>query len=297
MNYELRKILPDHIIHDQPELVDFIEEYLIWLNSEGNPGHVINNMPDYRDIDRAGNEFLEYIQREIAAAIPENIASDRRKLYKNAVDIYLSKGSIPSYQALFNLAFNDKVELSFPRNEILKPSDGKWDAVNQRWKNEDGHLSSSRYIQDSRYYQSFSYVIKTGQTISNWRDSVKKLLHPSGFAFFGQVSIFSEALSGPTANASMKKLQPGRIPKDEYKVPVIVSAVDSKAYAVSLSVEFIVLSSTVNSVGPTWKHVDMQKYYNTDPLSLYTNYSLSDAVAGGKIKISSPSEIIIITTI
>jgi len=295
MNYELRKILPDHIIYDQPELVEFVEEYLIWLNSEGNPGHIINNMPDYRDIDRAADEFLEYIQREIAAAIPENIASDKRKLYKNAVDIYLSKGSVPSYQALFNLAFNDKVELAFPRTEILKPSDGKWDAANQRWRNEDGHLSSSRYIQDSRYYQSFSYVIKTGQTISNWRDSVKKLLHPSGFAFFGQVAIFSEALAGPTANAAMKKVQPGRIAKDEYKVPVFVDVVDAKAYAVYLKVEFVIVASSSNSVGTTWKHIDMQKYTNTDPLSLYQNYTLAEAVGGGKIKISSPSEIVITT--
>lgn len=295
MNYELRKILPQHILHDRPELVEFVEEYLIWLNNPSNPAHLINNMPDYRDLDRCADEFLEYLQREFAAAIPESIASDRRKLYKNVVDIYLSKGSIPSYQALFNLAFNDKVELFFPRTEILKASDGKWDAATQRWKNEDGKLSTNRYIQDSRFYQSFSYVIKTGQTISNWRDSVKKLLHPSGFAFFGEVSIFSEALSNVNANASMKKQQPGRIAKDEYQVPVLADVVDAKAYAVVVNVQFIVYSKSAVAVGPTWKHIDITKGINTDPLSLYANYKLSDAIQGQRLKtkISVPSEIVI----
>src|SRR5210317_472211 len=56
--------------------------------------------------------------------------------------------------------------------------------------NQDGHVSEdSMRIQDSLYYQDFSYVIKVGRTISDWRDSFKKTVHPAGFYFTGQVDI------------------------------------------------------------------------------------------------------------
>src|SRR6056300_897871 len=56
--------------------------------------------------------------------------------------------------------------------------------------NQDGHVSEdSMRIQDSLYYQDFSYVIKVGRTISDWRDAFKKTVHSAGFYFTGQVDI------------------------------------------------------------------------------------------------------------
>jgi hypothetical protein len=46
-------------------------------------------------------------------------------------------------------------------------------------------------IQDSLYYQDFSYVIKVGRVINDWRDSFKKTMHTAGFYFTGQVNIES----------------------------------------------------------------------------------------------------------
>lgn len=54
----------------------------------------------------------------------------------------------------------------------------------------DGRISeSSKKIQDSFYYQDFSYVVKVGNSINVWRDAVKRILHPVGLALFGEVSI------------------------------------------------------------------------------------------------------------
>ena len=56
--------------------------------------------------------------------------------------------------------------------------------------NQDGHISeTSMRLQDSLYYQDFSYVIKVGRTINDWRDSFKKTMHTSGFYFTGQVNL------------------------------------------------------------------------------------------------------------
>lgn len=52
-----------------------------------------------------------------------------------------------------------------------------------------GHLSSTKVLQDNRYYQDFSYVIKSELAIRQYRDVVKNMLHPSGFGFFGIVEI------------------------------------------------------------------------------------------------------------
>ena len=55
--------------------------------------------------------------------------------------------------------------------------------------NEDGHISEDTMrIQDSLYYQDFSYVIKVGRSITEWRDSFKKTMHTAGFYLAGEVN-------------------------------------------------------------------------------------------------------------
>lgn len=59
-----------------------------------------------------------------------------------------------------------------------------------RYTNVDGKVSeASKKIQDSKFYQDFSYVIKSGQSIEQYRNIVNKLLHPAGLALFGEVEI------------------------------------------------------------------------------------------------------------
>ena len=55
--------------------------------------------------------------------------------------------------------------------------------------NEDGHVSETTMkIQDSKYYQDFSYVIKVGRSITEWRDSFQKTIHTAGFYYQGEVN-------------------------------------------------------------------------------------------------------------
>lgn len=53
-----------------------------------------------------------------------------------------------------------------------------------RYINRDGHISSDKFIQDSYFYQVFSYMIKTFQKRSEWVDYVAPV-HPSGTISFG----------------------------------------------------------------------------------------------------------------
>ena len=59
-----------------------------------------------------------------------------------------------------------------------------------RFTNEDGFVSENTIrIQDSLLYQDFSYIIRVGRSITDWRDDFKKTMHTSGFYFIGQVNI------------------------------------------------------------------------------------------------------------
>ena len=51
-----------------------------------------------------------------------------------------------------------------------------------------GLISGTPKIQDNFYYQDFSYVLKTDLDITDYRDSVKRLTHPSGMLLFGEVA-------------------------------------------------------------------------------------------------------------
>ena len=57
------------------------------------------------------------------------------------------------------------------------------------FESNNGFVSDSIYIQDSKYYQAFSYVIKIDERLSSYKSAVKTMLHPSGMALFGEFQI------------------------------------------------------------------------------------------------------------
>ena len=287
-NYALRSVIPEHIRQNGSNLEVFLEAYFQWMQSSNNqPGHIINTLLDNRDIDKASFEFVEYLQREFATSIPQQIQADPRKLYKQVNDIYRSKGSITSYQSLFNLLFNDEIELYYPRVDLLKPSDGKWDIAQNRYLSNDGFISDKKYIQDSRYYQNFSYVIKTGQTIDYWRDAVKKFLHPAGFAFFGQVLIQS------FANRRYGN-PPGFSDPQEGKLPIIISSVYASNRSLATNLTIDKYEGALNALSSNYLYFDQSKFLNTEENSHYANLTFREVNSGIKTNLTIPSDIILI---
>ena len=65
---------------------------------------------------------------------------------------------------------------------ITRIKDGKYSG-------ESGMPSSQKKIQDNDYYQDYSYVLKTTDSVDVWRNDVLKLLHPAGYKLFGEVLI------------------------------------------------------------------------------------------------------------
>jgi len=66
-----------------------------------------------------------------------------------------------------------------------------------KYINQNGHLSEgSKKIQDSLYYQDYSYVVKVAESINKWRDALKRAVHPSGFYVTGEVNIQTRLAGG-----------------------------------------------------------------------------------------------------
>lgn len=55
----------------------------------------------------------------------------------------------------------------------------------------DGFLNDSIYIQDSYYYQDFSYVIRINRQLDQYKELLKSTIHPGGLALFGEFDIFN----------------------------------------------------------------------------------------------------------
>ncbi len=120
-------------------------------------------------------------------------------------------GKVVSYASDINLLKLRDVVGTFPDNSIITGSlsgqsgevfvsttaqgtveVGAVHSSTGKFANEDGFVSSfAKRIHDGTYYQAYSYLVKTAESITNWRSAVKSAVHPAGFAMFGEINIIS----------------------------------------------------------------------------------------------------------
>jgi hypothetical protein len=154
--------LPDFINADYPKFKRFIELYYTWLennsangisNTAGNTVYHAMGIENYRDIDQTPAEFVKYFKEELLPYFPENTALSTEKILKSAREFYSKKGSDESIRWLFKALFDEDIEITYPKEEILKTSDGKWIkprafriTVNEFNKNIDVNLLEKRLV-------------------------------------------------------------------------------------------------------------------------------------------------------
>ena len=72
----------------------------------------------------------------------------------------------------------------------------------------DGFLSDNIYLQDSKYYQKFSYLITVDERLEDYKTLVKSYLHPAGAAIFGEYQIQNTYVSSLNANLTLDFFTP-----------------------------------------------------------------------------------------
>lgn len=109
-----------------PAFVQFVKCYYEWLELEGGVLNESRSLMEYRDIDMTKDDFLKYFSDKYMSGIPADVLGDKRLLQKHIKEIFGSKGTIRGLQLLFRLLYNEDVEVYYPSDDILKPSDGVW---------------------------------------------------------------------------------------------------------------------------------------------------------------------------
>jgi hypothetical protein len=123
---------PEFIREGSPMFVAFMKAYYEFLETANygpNSSSVIynaKNLLSYKDVDSTTSDFIQYFINDFLPYFPNDVALDERKLIKVARQFYQEKGTPQSIQFLFRVLYGKDADIYFPKQNILKTSDGKW---------------------------------------------------------------------------------------------------------------------------------------------------------------------------
>jgi hypothetical protein len=183
----VNSLVPGHLREGAENFIGFLEDYYSYMNTDGLPSQEINNILTEQDIDQTSTQYMDLIQAEIARNIPRAAAFDRVSLYKKIVKYYLTKGSEDSIINFFKIFYDDAISIQYPRDSLFKPSSGDYNG--SIYRDVKGFASNTDVLQDSYFWQDFSYVINSSIAATEWKNEFNKLVHPAGFKFFAILSL------------------------------------------------------------------------------------------------------------
>lgn len=112
--------------------------------------------------------------------------------------------------------------------------------ANGQYVGDNGQLSSSKVIQDSYYYQDFSYELQSEASIRQFKNILEDLVHPAGLIYFIRMNL--ESVAGFKESVS-----------DELDILNFFDSIE------------IYLSHDSNHLGPIFKDIDKYKF-NVPPI-------------------------------
>jgi hypothetical protein len=131
--------LPEFIREEYPQFISFLEAYYQFLeneqvvNNKSQQNDITTKLKDLRyvsDIDSSISQFEEQFYNQFLSLLPKDTKVDKAFLIKNILPLYQAKGTEKSFYFLFRLLFGEDITLTYPRNQILRTSDGKWSIEN-----------------------------------------------------------------------------------------------------------------------------------------------------------------------
>lgn len=129
----IQEQFPSFMQTDYRKLVLFIKAYYEWMEQKGNPGYVLSKLDTIWDSDRSLDEFYSHFKNTYLLSFPELFAvnadgktPNKNLLLKKIRDFYGNKGTESAYKFLFRLLYDSDLEFYYPKNDILKASDGVW---------------------------------------------------------------------------------------------------------------------------------------------------------------------------
>lgn len=118
--------LPDFVRSEHPKFVTFLKKYYEWLEQNNKVHYEIDRLRESIDVDEANAYYLNLLKRDLTPYFPENIVTDKRLFLKLINQFYKASGTPDSVKFLFKALYNDNIDIYYPKDDILKASDGKW---------------------------------------------------------------------------------------------------------------------------------------------------------------------------
>lgn len=111
--------------------------------------------------------------------------------YISSVDTNGAIQKITVIQAGLGRAADSQIDLTSigDGNAIAQAVDNVIIDRGKKWITFEGHISDLAILQDGGKNQTYSYVIQSARTLDQYKEIVKKLIHPSGLALFSEVVI------------------------------------------------------------------------------------------------------------
>lgn len=172
----VEEALPEHYREDYPNLIAFLEGYYDFLDSDENFAGIIAELQTVRDVEDTKLKELDFIFYELALGVSNEQFQFPREAIRNFGNFFRVKGSLFSGEGFFRAFFDEKVEISYPKNRMLYVGGG------QQIGPAHGFVT-----QNSARFQIFSIFIKSPLSISTWEDLWRRFVHPSGFYLSGEV--------------------------------------------------------------------------------------------------------------
>lgn len=129
--------VPEFIREEYPLFIDFLKAYYQFLEQEqfdaitglSLKNNLTTQLKDIRnvvDVDKSIEQFEENFLNTFLSLVPKDAQVNKEFLVKNILPLYLAKGIDESFKLLFKLLYNEEVNIEFPKDNILRASDGKW---------------------------------------------------------------------------------------------------------------------------------------------------------------------------
>ena len=117
------------------------------VSYRGNPVQNIQQLLAYADVDNTVYDFLDKFRDSFMESIPNTLADGlaKRKLVKNIKDMYAAKGTADGHKLFFRILFNEESTIVYPRDNLLRPSDGTWsrDSIIRITENSDSDFNTA----------------------------------------------------------------------------------------------------------------------------------------------------------
>ena len=177
-HHTVEQVLPDYFKADYPKLVQLLESYNQFEDSDQSPARLVHDVITARDITANDLSLLSFIEDELllGQSYFEGF-TNKRAAAKFSNNLYRSKGTLYSIQQFFRTFFGVTPDVRYTKEDRFMVGE---DASRIGF-------DSQKFLTDDKLYQVFAILIKADIPVDRWREAYKLFVHPAGMYFGGQV--------------------------------------------------------------------------------------------------------------